>query len=325
MGNNHNDYPAHSRGNFLTREWTTSAAIAMAASLLCGTALADQPAVVFDGWTVNNGVIDTSASCTGTVSCSTLAEDDGFIQQQVSTPHGTFTRTIITDAGATGDASTLGFADESFIPMDNPTGIDIDFKQNIRDAQNGFDSVTQFSRNSFVDAQGNFINIAEMNISQAINGNDGFANDFALYQNTTDVNNGATTYFGKKVDIDQQIPLGDAANPFAAEEMFAYRERWGFAGSFDEATQTLQMAPLTTPGQMTLNNTVSWDEGERIATTWIAYKDRNRDQSGFNYQSVKNLDQLTGSEIIAMSLPSDEIIDPFDWDVANFGPAPSLP
>ncbi len=325
MGNKHNDHPTHAKNHYRLQGQTTIIATLLAASLFHGVALADQPAVVFDGWTVNNGVIDTSASCSGPVSCTTLAEDDGFIQQQVTTAHGTFTRTIITDAGATGDASTLGFADESFIPMDNPTGIDIDFKQNIRDIQNGFDSVTEFSRNSFVDPQGNFINIAEMNIAQSINGADGFSNDFALYQNTTDINEGATTYFGKMVDIDQQIPLGDAANPFAAEEMFIYRERGGFAGSFDEATQTLQLAPLTSPGQMTLNDTVTWAEGERIATTWIAYKDRNRDQSGFNYQSVKNLDQLTGSEIIAMSLPSDEIIDPFAWDVANLGPAPSLP
>lgn len=325
MGNDHNFQPACSDRDFRRQKQILRISSMLAVSLLYGTALADQPAVTFDGWTVNNGVIDTSASCGGTVTCTTLAEDDGFIQQQVSTAHGTFTRTIITEAGATGDASSLSFADESFIPMDNPTGIDIDFKQNIRDIQNGFDSVTEFSRNSFTDAQGNFINIAEMNIAQSINGADGFSNDFALYQSTTDINDGATSYFGKMVDINQQIPLGDAANPFAAEEMFVYRERGGFAGSFDEATQTLQMAPLTSPGQMTLSDTVTWAEGERIATTWIAYKDGNRDQSGFNYQSVKNLDQLTGSEIIALSLPGDTLIDPFDWDVANLGPAPSLP
>jgi len=271
-------------------------------SLLCSIALADQPAVVFDGWTVNNGVIDTSLSCNGSVSCTTLVDDDGFLQQQVNTAHGSFTRTIVTEAGATGNANTLTFADENFIPMDNPTGIDINFKQNIRELDNSFDSITEFNRNSFVDTQGNFINIAEMNISQSINDASGLNSDFVLYQNTTDINEGSEIYFGKRIDIDQRLPLGDINDPFSAEENFAFRERGGWAGSFDEATQNLQLNPVTTQGQMTLDSTITWSDGDTISTTWIAYKDKGADGSGFNYQSVKNLDQNVGAELIALSL-----------------------
>ncbi len=61
-------------------------------------------------------VNDTSVEC-GTTgwTCKTIAEDDGFLYQEVRTADGeTYTRMINLDPGSVGDASTLGYSSESY-------------------------------------------------------------------------------------------------------------------------------------------------------------------------------------------------------------------
>ena len=61
-------------------------------------------------------VNDTSVECgTAGWTCKTIAEDDGFLYQEVQTADGeTYTRMINLDPGSVGDASTLGFSSESY-------------------------------------------------------------------------------------------------------------------------------------------------------------------------------------------------------------------
>lgn len=69
-----------------------------------------------DAITGKSVVNDTSAECVATGwTCKTIAEDDGFLYQEIRTPDGeTYTRMINLDPGSAGDASTLGYSSESY-------------------------------------------------------------------------------------------------------------------------------------------------------------------------------------------------------------------
>jgi hypothetical protein len=82
------------------------------------------PPVQYGGWEVVDGAIDTSASCSGGVTCSTLVDSNGMLYQQVTAGGFNYFRTIITEANATGspdagfndpDSEFLAFSDESFV------------------------------------------------------------------------------------------------------------------------------------------------------------------------------------------------------------------
>ncbi len=294
--------------------------------LVMSTAQADRPPVAFDGWRVNDGTIDTSASCSGAVRCTTLVQDKGFIQQQLDTPEGRFIRTIITDPAATGTPATLGFADENLVPVDNAGGQAIDFKQTIRDPAQAFESISRYDRHAFTDQAGNAILLSTMDIQQRIDDPSGLASDFRLRQDITGINEQAAVYTARRLDIDQRLPLGDAADPFASETRFAYRERGGWQAAFDAQTAVLDVTPVTRSGSLALGgDTVTWRDGETIATTWVAARDRNLANSGFSAQNVENRDQGTRANVTATGLPENELIDPFAWDETNLGPAPGLP
>ncbi len=304
---------------------TLTALLATSMLALCGNAAADKPPIPFDGWTVNNGIIDTSRSCSGGVTCTTLVADRGFVQQQVNTAHGSFIRTIVTEADATGNAADLAFADENFIPVNNPGGTDISFKQSIRDSAGDFQSITRFDRHTFTDPQDNTIDIATMDIAQNLQGDGGFSNDFRLWKNTTLVNGGVETYTGRRLDIDQRLLLAADNDPFNAtgEQVFTYRQRSGWDAAFNG--ESLVLDPVSRAGELELDKMVTWNDGEDIATTWVAFRDSSFERSGFNYQTVVNRSQDITGRAIALELPKDAPIDPFAWDEANFGPAPGLP
>lgn len=101
----------------------------LATILLSGTTLISNadpghtgPPIAYGQWNATldisgkSVVNDTSVEC-GTTgwTCKTIAEDDGFLYQEVRTADGeTYTRMINLDPGSVGDASTLGYSAESY-------------------------------------------------------------------------------------------------------------------------------------------------------------------------------------------------------------------
>ncbi len=88
---------------------------------LLGTMTAAAPMTVFtaapmpfDQWSVNNGTI--TAQCTTGVTCSTSPlQAPGMLQREINASDGKFIQSVITNANATGTASTLSFSSESFV------------------------------------------------------------------------------------------------------------------------------------------------------------------------------------------------------------------
>ena len=57
----------------------------------------------FNQWNVSQGTIDASAGCNAPgVTCTVLAQDQGMLQQKVTTADGSFIQMIVTEADATG-------------------------------------------------------------------------------------------------------------------------------------------------------------------------------------------------------------------------------
>ena len=122
--------------------------------------------VPFNQWTVNNGIIDTSATCTTPgVNCTVLAQDDGFLQQQVVTDGGSYVQMILTDPGASGTPDTLAFTTENFVPDKNLSGFDIANRQLIRDVPKGFEQIAQIDRAPFEDPNGGLVNLIHVDLT----------------------------------------------------------------------------------------------------------------------------------------------------------------
>ena len=125
----------------------------------------------YGGWTVNNGVVDTSISCSasGVAQCKPLSSDNGFLQEEVQLSDGQkFIRIIMTDPGATGDPTLSGasadlkFASEGFttylssgdcnaiagsLPNNFQDCQGVAIKQDVRDLTKGFESTAVVQRN----------------------------------------------------------------------------------------------------------------------------------------------------------------------------------
>ena len=286
--------------------------------LLCAPILANaSPAVVYDGWSSNNGIIDTSASCSVTgISCTTLAEDNGFLQQQVVNHHGTYIRTILIENGATGDSSSLGFASETFIPQDNKTGFDINTKQVIRDINEGFESTAVIERNPFNNQNDDLVDLLNVELTQTLSNND-FSSNFKLDKYEAEISDGSS-YSGRSLDISQLI-VDDTTG---AKGAFDYREREGAVLS--NVDNQLDVDPFTKNGNLTLGSeTFVWNEGDHLKSIWVAQVTDSELSDPFAYQSIENVD--VGVGIKTHSFSEENIIDPFDWDETTLGQAPTLP
>lgn len=292
----------------------------LSASLFAPTVLLAANPIGFDGWNVTNGVIDASASCGGTTTCTTMVEDDGFLQQQVVTPEGTFFRTIITESGATGQASSLGFATETLIPQDNLTSFDMSTKQAIREPANGFSSIAIIDRDPYFNAQGVLVDPLIVDLKQTLATDEINAN-FRLLQHEAVA--GLDTYYGKSMDIDQSLsgPTAKSANGFKTQ--FDMRKRSGVQVS--RVNNELQTDPFTPAGSMTLDNQqIGWNAGDSVKSVWVATRNDELDITGSAIQSIENLSQGTSAKIVALDV--NTVLDPFDWDSATFDAAPpSLP
>ena len=136
----------------------------------CGPVQADPPQLGanynYDGWTVTNGVIDSTPSCSAAgVTCKVLSQDDGFLQEKVILDNGQhYIRVLMTDPGATGDptltgaSADLAFASETFTAFYtnaectaagiNPQDCQgLAAKQVVRDLASDFESTAIVQRN----------------------------------------------------------------------------------------------------------------------------------------------------------------------------------
>lgn len=301
----------------------------MAGTTLTAGAYGGQP-VGYDGWSVANGVIDTSVSCAQAISCTTMVEDKGFLQQEVITPAGRFIRQIVTDPDASGNAASLGFASEAMIPFDqkareaSPSGWNIDVKQAIRDPSQGFESLAQIERHPYQDAQNNVYDVQKVLLSQSIS-DATFAADFRLDQQLATLPDGSEQ-LARSLDIDQT--LLNETNPLEEQQRFALRERGGAVLSFD-GNNVAQLTPLITAGELSLDGqaALAWNDGDTLKAVWVGQKDFSGQDAGFAYQSVSRLDGdgKVSASVSRSSITETGVIDPFAWDTHNLGPAPQLP
>jgi hypothetical protein len=275
-------------------------------SLVFSSAAFAAPPVPYGEWSVTNGAVDTSVSCANTgVTCKTVASDNGFIYEEVSTPYYNFLRLILTDANATGVPTNLGFTSETYTPFALATdGIaqGIASKQVVRDAADNFvlDAEVQKGHMRGLNAA-TADDMYSTKISQSMSNAEmsgvfSFTNytSFATGQSTTpDTDNER----GRKLDISEQVLIGNPGDA-TKQQTFVQRQRSGDAGNgapfpFPGAPQVpiqftvnnsgnyFATAPITTAGSMTLpvtsngrattgTNTVAWASGNDIVTTWIA-------------------------------------------------------
>ena len=317
------------------------------------------PPVAYDGWTITNGTIDASSLCTGTITCTTLSSEDGFLQQKVvdSATNTKYIRMIMTDPGETGDPALTGvsadleYTYETYTPVltndECNSAIVVNFGQDcqgvaakmvIRDVADDFESVAELQRNfpKGLDYP-NYADMYNMKLTQVLGSVDpDFGNNFLFIKYSTwecGIGTGCSGYgeVGHILNIDQDVFTGDTETGDTAREAFAYREMGGYVGRDNVGCSFFnQCDPMLTASSMTLDgNTVSWGTSDYISTTWVAETSNDGAQNGLNYQTIKN--NTTSSSAFERSLAfldiggpaAGTVIDPFDWD-ANFGVQPQL-
>ena len=137
-------------------------------------------------------ITDSSAECTATGwTCKTIAEDDGFLYQEVRTADGEiYTRLINIDPGTAGNAATLDFSSETFTSRlernNNNDWVFADGQTTLGLAAQGI-----ASRQIIQDAANNYVSTAEIQngFGRAVMGtNDGLSgNPDAIYQYCSEV------------------------------------------------------------------------------------------------------------------------------------------
>ncbi len=283
--------------------------------------------VGYDGWSVTNGNIDTTASCTG-VTCTTLTADNGFLQQEVDTGTYKYIRLILTDPGASGNPTQLAYTSESLIPFAVAgAGFQqgLAAKQVIRDAADGFESIAEVQKADFKRlgsaTPADMFNIRlSQTTAQATT-----TSSFNYVNYTASGFPDTNTVIGHKTDITFSVLTGDPGDT-TKKTVFDYRERAGRDGQGNVFFGGSN--PISTAGSTTLNGTtVSWADTSAVSSTWIAQSDvLKAGAAGFVYQGAANLTTSATANEFALDVP--EPASPFDWNAtttANFGPAPTFP
>lgn len=324
---------------------------AMAASLAPVVAFGAPP-VPYGGWSATNGAIDTTASCSGAgITCNTLTEGNGMIQQQITTPDYEYIRLIVVDPTATGSAGDLAFLSESVIPFAlNNDGVSqgLASQQIVRDSAGGLESVAEIQtghmkfnnpalRNVFDQSFGQDTTAEERwntRLSQTLNQGD-LSSSFDFTNYTQFATGQAATpdtseVIGFKLDMDQILTLTDpnSTDP-APTQNFVQRQRGGVQGNstftFPGGAGYLAGEPITPAGTMTLGGTtVAWAQGDTVKTTFLnqgGTPGANIGLVGFTYQGVQNLSNDTQSSQFLFG----DADSPFGWDSDTFGPMPVLP
>ena len=292
--------------------------------------LADGP-VAFNQWSVSNGTIDAGATCNAAgVTCTVLVQDQGMLQQQVTSASGSYIQMILTEADATGNAASLGFVSENFIPTNNLTGYDIHSQQIIRDPGQGFEQRAMIDRVPFFDANDTLVDLLHVNLQQTLIDSD-IAASFNIIKDEAVLSTGEV-FTGKSIDINQQLVSASATSPDGIKTAFDARIREGW--KLSSANQTLLFDPFAPAGDITLHDTafdgvvgadqtLTWLDGDSVTSIWLSQYNDELVTSAFGFQRVDN--QSTDSTVSAGRFDTAAVIDPFSWNELTFGQAPTLP
>lgn len=208
----------------------------------------------YAGWQVNNGVIDTTASCTapGVTSCRILSQDNGFLQEEVLLDNGQhFIRLIMTEADVSGDpslsgaAANLEFASEGFTPFltnqdcnaiagSLPNNFQdcqgLALKQDIRDLAAGFESTAVVQRNFAKSVEPNLADQFNIELAQSIDEIDPFTGlqfntgfnytEYAYWECSISGSCNGGVQIGKKTALSSTIFL----DPFDATKKQEFRQ-----------------------------------------------------------------------------------------------------
>jgi len=256
-------------------------ALAGALTFAMGSASA-VPTFDYNGWTVAGGQIDasTSSMCDQAqgMSCSVVAQGDGFVQLNVTdaADAGTGTSyimTIVTNqnaSGTAGDATAgaLEFFDVSFVKMKLTLGADgtqnesgIVGHQEIVDGAE-FSSTTDINTGWAATGGANVVITQTLDDQGDVNfAGDDFGSEF-VYRSVNDQNTG--TRLGFEMAIDQTANLGTSAADASANDVqsFALREK---QGTFLTAASTAA-TNIDANGDGT---SISWNAQDDIKAIWI--------------------------------------------------------
>ncbi len=320
--------------------------------LISGVVLAGPP-VAYDGWTIGPGtidgqafaagVIDTSASCNAPgISCRTLAQGDGFLQEEINDGSRTFFRVILTEQGAMGDPSLSGanaelsFIAETYTPFAT-TGDTacsgqaaqdcqgLAAKHVVRDLSEGFETTALIQRNFAKSNATDLDGMYNIDISQTLDITDStglaFRDSFA-YRNWTswECTGGGGSFtcsntlpvIGYELRSSQTVYTG-----IGEKQAFSHIASAGYKGR--QAGGFFMSEPVrSVNGQLTLDGTtVPWNRTDDINTTWVGANT----MSNFAFQSVQN---TTTSSSASQSQLDGSLLDPFAWDLDAFGGQPTF-
>lgn len=130
-------------------------------------------------------------------------------------------------------------------------------------------------------------------------------------------------YFGNHLAMTQTTL--DRGTPIQHTEL---RQSQGF--QLNNIDNELVLDPFSPSGHIVLNdvandlsaNTISWNDGDAIQLFWVAQQPASGDSlSAYAFEQITNLSQNTKAQR-SSSAPAN-IIDPFAYDEASFGPAPA--
>ncbi len=211
----------------------------------------------YDGWSVTNGIIDSSPSCTATgVTCKVLSQDDGFLQEKVTLDNGQhYIRVLMTEPGVTGDpalsgaAADLAFASETFTAFYtnaecNAAGINpqdcqgLAAKQVVRDLASDFESTAIVQRNfakSFATNTDGQFNIDLNQVIDTVDPGTGLAfkngfhyTEWTYWECDPSGSCNGSTEIGSALDLSEAV-FTDALDPTKKEE-FRQHVRKGWKG-----------------------------------------------------------------------------------------------
>jgi len=259
--------------------------------------------VPFNQWTVNNGVIDTSTTCTSPgVSCTVMAQDDGFLQQQVVTDSGSYVQMILTDPGASGSPDTLAFTTENFVPDKNLSGFDIANRQVIRDIPQGLEQIAQIDRAPFEDPNKGLVNLIHVDLTQTLTNQD-FEADFQLVRDEAELPSGEILS-GKTVNIHQSVSGMDPYGNQNVINTFSNQQSSGV--QLTNVDNSLLVDPFTTAADIQIGGqTFKINDGDDIKLTEITQHITSLPGDGaLNLQSYENTTQHVSATDVSF-------IDPF--------------
>lgn len=288
---------------------------------------------VFDNWSVSSGVI-TPGTCPSGFSCENLTDGNGFIQRQLveSATAITYIQTVITDLGATGAPSALGYRDESFIRLGSSNGIMSHQVQGQTDATGTFASSTELNIGWANPTPSS--SSPNMTVSQSFTSNGtGVAGD--EFENTFDmliISGSDGNAQDRSITVNQEVGLGDGTTASTDIQRFVLEGR---TGVFTTASDMTLDATSFDSGGIALNGgSVAWADGADVMVRWIGQRIAlgSLGLSEFGFEGIVNndtSDEATTFSTTSTGIETDTSANgyeaPFDWD-ATFGlPAPTLP